>query len=300
MKKLNNARTIKSAATNSDKIRAQMIVDAATKNAVVMNGELVANIPLDLLFVDKSYQREIRGTRSDKIVDMANHFDYAKAGQIVVSYREDMGQFAIIDGQGRWRAAKLAGLQSLLANIQVNISRSEEAAQFAQQDKNSVRVNEHNKFNAGLVAAEENSEYAAYPELSRIMKAYGVKTPGHVSAITVALNTMKKDPVECEWIFKTIRQANWHEYKAGYSQYIMKALAIIYEEQPQLMAQVDKNLIPFMQKTNPSFFRDAAGMYGSNYATKARNVASIMMKLLSGDAVMESKLKTLLAENKAV
>ena len=98
MKKLNNARTIKSAATNSDKLRAQMIVDAATKNAVVMNGELVANIPLDLLFVDKSYQREIRGTRSDKIVDMANHFDYAKAGQIVVSYREDVGQFAIIDG----------------------------------------------------------------------------------------------------------------------------------------------------------------------------------------------------------
>ena len=116
MKKLNNARTIKSAATDSDKLRAQMIVDAATKNAVVMNGELVANIPLDLLFVDKSYQREIRGTHSDKIVDMANHFDYAKAGQIVVSYREDVGQFAIIDGQGRWRAAKLAGLQSLLAN----------------------------------------------------------------------------------------------------------------------------------------------------------------------------------------
>lgn len=177
---------------------------------------------------------------------------------------------------------------------------SDEAAQFAQQDKNSVRVNEHNKFNAGLVAAEENPEYAACPELARIMKAYGVKNPSHVSAITVALNTMKKDPVECEWIFKTIRQANWHEYKAGYSQYIMKALAIIYEEQPKLMAQVGSNLVPFMQKTNPTFFRDAAGMYGSNYATKARNVASIMMKLLSGDAVMESKLKTLLAESGTV
>lgn len=146
---------------SSDIIRSKMIVDAAEKNAVVMNGEKIMNVPVDLCFVDKNYQREIRGTRSSIIMDMANNWDYAKA---------------------------------------------------------------------------------------------------------------------------------------GYSQYVMKALAIIYEEQSELLPKVDKNLIPYMQKTNPGFFRDAAGTYGTPYVTKSRNVANIMMKLLCGDNVMTSKLKTLMAE----
>lgn len=42
---------------SSDIIRSKMIVDAAEKNAVVMNGEKIMNIPVDLCFVDKNYQR---------------------------------------------------------------------------------------------------------------------------------------------------------------------------------------------------------------------------------------------------
>lgn len=281
---------------SSDIIRSKMIVDAAEKNAVIMNGEKIMNIPVDLCFVDKNYQREIRGTRSSIIMDMANNWDYAKAGQIEVSYREDEGKFAIIDGQGRWEAAKTAGLLTILANIKTGLSDSDEAKLFAEQDKNRVKVSEHAKFRAGLIAAKTDPDFSVYPELAQIMKANGVDNPAHVSAITVALHVMKKDPVECEWIFKTIRKANWHDCKAGYSQYVMKALSIIYEEQSEPLPKVDENLVPYMQKTNPGFFRDAAGTYGTTYVTKSRNVANIMMKLLCGDKVMTSKLKTLMAE----
>lgn len=67
MKKSN--KSVKS--ISSDIIRSKMIVDAAEKNAVVMNGEKIMNVPVDLCFVDKNYQREIRGTRSSIIMDMA-------------------------------------------------------------------------------------------------------------------------------------------------------------------------------------------------------------------------------------
>lgn len=85
----------------SNIMRCELIMDAARKNAVIMNGQLVANIPIDLLFVDESYQREIKGTRSSTILKIAHNFDYAKAGLILASFRADKGMFAVIDGHGR-------------------------------------------------------------------------------------------------------------------------------------------------------------------------------------------------------
>ncbi len=267
----------------SNIMRCELIMDAARKNAVIMNGQLVANIPIDLLFVDESYQREIKGTRSSTILKIAHGFDYAKAGLILASFRADKGMFAVIDGHGRYEAAKISGKMTVMATIYESISVSKEAELFMNQDDNKVRVTDHAKFCAGIVASREIEGYDEYPELARIMKANGVTNPAHVSAIKEALRVTKKDPIEAEWIFNTIRKANWHDTKAGYSQYVMKALSIIYEEQPELKDNVKARLIPAMKSTSPIYFASAATLLGNPRLTKFRNVADIMIKILGGD-----------------
>ena len=238
-----------------------------------MNGQLVANIPIDLLFVDESYQREIKGTRSSTILKIAHNFDYAKAGLILASFRADKGMFAVIDGHGRYEAAKVSGKMTVMATIYESISVSKEAELFMNQDDNKVRVTDHAKFCAGIVAAREIEGYNEYPELARIMKANGVTNPAHVSAIKEALRVTKKDPIEAEWIFSTIRKANWHDADGGYSQYVLKALSIIYEEQPELKDNAKARLIPAMKSTSPIYFASAATLLGNPRLTKFRNVA---------------------------
>ena len=93
----------------------------------------VAAIPVDALFADHTYQRELDERRVDK---MAHTYQVALVGIIEVSARPD-GRYAVLDGQHRWACVRNvhatdARPPSLPCRVHTGLTSTEEAVLYHQ------------------------------------------------------------------------------------------------------------------------------------------------------------------------
>jgi hypothetical protein len=203
------------------------------------------------LFVDSSYQRKPQR----KINQIAANWDDDKCGFLEVSYRKDIGKFAIIDGQNRYYAAKICGIDRLHCHILTGIQVKEEAFRFASQDENKTIMNTYDKFRAELCAGVPESIH-----LKSICDKYGIKIKnsttvqtGHLRSITRAKNTLKlAGEAGLKWIFDVIRDCGWHNVKNSYSSVMMSALHNLYMATDSDDYEIVKNnLVKYFEKTTP-------------------------------------------------
>lgn len=82
-------------------------------------------LPTNILFID-TYQRNVRENLVKKI---AKNIDVVKLGCIVVSLRKN-GSYAVVDGQHRLQAMRLAGYEKALCIVFKDIKKPEEAKKF--------------------------------------------------------------------------------------------------------------------------------------------------------------------------
>lgn len=97
-----------------------------------------------------SYQRPTNTAQVEKI---AAHFDEAKLGLPIVSFRN--GQYHLLDGAHRIAALRKMGYTHAMCIVLTGLSYRDEADYFRTQNQNSRPLTKYNLFKAGLESGDE-------------------------------------------------------------------------------------------------------------------------------------------------
>lgn len=157
-------------------------------------------VRIDDLRIDDTYQRPIMKRGWRQIEWIAENFNWASFSPVMVS-RIDGGLFALIDGQHRAHAARLAGFHSIPA-LCVEVSQIEQAAAFARVNGNVTQVTQQAMFKAALAAGEAwavDSERAVAEggcTLMRYMKSSHERKPGEIFQIGLIRDMVRHGEAE--------------------------------------------------------------------------------------------------------
>lgn len=214
--------TIKIATAEERRMNETMV-----KNAFPFGNVRAAYLPVTSLFVDGDYQRKPQS----KINKIAANWDEDLCSFILVNYRQEIGKFAIIDGQNRFSAACIAGVEFLPCHILVNETKEEEAKRFACQDVNKTRVSPFDKFKAELLYGDKVSL-----KLKEICDSYGIvikpacsKQTKHLKSITNTKEILRQGGEDgLRWIFDVIKASGWHSSRNAYCSSIVRGLYGVY------------------------------------------------------------------------
>lgn len=229
-------------------ITAQSIID----RGITLNGCLYAEIPLDLIRVDVSYQREISGCRWPHINAMAAGWDATKANVVLVSYRTGTQFFFVLDGQGRFVAAQKAGLKTITCQILQNLELKDEAEAFLSQDDNLTKISMHDKCKAGVVAGHKDCI-----TLMNTLAKYGIDMK-EVNGIGTAMEIAAKNPTEIDWLIGLIVRTEWYGQHNCFSRTTLKSLHELYNKDFGKMDRIESVLIPIMKSNRPDILRNAS------------------------------------------
>lgn len=239
-------------------------------------------LPLDLLFVDYSYQRPTRS----KVQKIAKDFDPNKAGFLLVSYRETDAKFAIIDGGNRYEAAKLIGLPSLPCQILTDLSVEQEALVFAAQNENRVRLTENDLLKAQVCAGDEIAigfqnlcnEFGL--RLYRNQYTRDTNQPEMV-CVKTARSCYAENAEAFRWVLSMIRRSGWATASKGHSVYTIKPLFNLYLANAENVNEIESKLLPIMQKIAPVVMLAKAQTAFIGY-TRTEAMTSLMRHLVDG------------------
>lgn len=110
-------------------------------------------LPIAELRVDRSYQRDIRGSGRSKILKIAAEFDWSCFSPVICAPAEG-GGYAIIDGQHRATAASLIGVDKVPCLL-VIADRARQAKSFAAVNGTVTRMNSYSVYRASRAAGDE-------------------------------------------------------------------------------------------------------------------------------------------------
>ena len=132
------------------------------KNSQKVGNKIFVELPLEYMKVDsKMYQRPVQ--RHVRII--ARNWKDDKCNPILVNYRGD-GYFYIIDGQHRYEAALMRGMESLVCEVLVGLTIVEEADLFVEQNEGSKKLSTYDTFKANVCRCKFQSIGASIPELA--------------------------------------------------------------------------------------------------------------------------------------
>jgi hypothetical protein len=128
-------------------------MSTTTRSSTRSSDTYVTALPVDELFADDAYQRPLDTPRARRA---ATSWDPRMAGIIDVSDRGEAAtpRWAIIDGQHRWAAAKLAGITALAANVHTGLSCADEAKLFDRLNRERRRITTWDHWRARSAAGD--------------------------------------------------------------------------------------------------------------------------------------------------
>lgn len=282
---MNNLRVVGNNAvvenTNVVEEKENMLARTVMSNAYTLWGKKIADIPVDLLELDHSYQR-IETGNANKI---AENWDKDACEFLLVSYRN--GKFYVIDGQHRMIAAKIKGIESLPCVIFTGLTRSEEARRFSIQGNGRKKLAPNDTFKANLECG--NSKYkdvATDMEIKRICEKYGVTitmsnfnlriSPKRLRSISRSRTIVSTNGSECfEWILNTITNSNWDECADAYEKDMLMLFRAYYTEHTRIgnMEEATEKLSKVMNSVTPKeLIAQAIGDYPTHTKTTALKI----------------------------
>lgn len=111
-------------------------------------------VRLDLIDVDRNYQRELRSSLVEKIL---SKFSWRKFGALVLT-RKPEGRFSVVEGQHRWKAACLhPEIDEVPAVIVSHDDTAGEAESFLAINRDRMAVTSVEQYWAGLTAGDETA-----------------------------------------------------------------------------------------------------------------------------------------------
>lgn len=218
-------------------------------------------LPVSLLRIDPTFQRNILDRGKKNIGEIAEAFDWNKFGTVIVA--RTGGYFSVIDGQHRTTAAKLCGITDIPCQV-IDADRKQQASSFAAINGNVTALNGLQIHHARVAAQEPEALAVAaacsaagvqilrYPVPASLIKPAQTLAVGSVYAchrryggevLTAALSCLSKT-----------RGGNPGVYRAQ----IIQALSLVLSKRPSLMAD-SKQLLAWASKVNfNSIWLDAA------------------------------------------
>lgn len=131
-------------------------------------------IPLEQLYIDHRYQRPTEGGASkNNLRYMQANFSWEACGALIVCHAPDKKQYAIIDGQHRFRAAKTRkDIQELPCVIISGQDVKQQAESFVAINTRRQALHSLSAYHAAIVAG-----MPAALEVHEIVKKYGIEIP---------------------------------------------------------------------------------------------------------------------------
>lgn len=132
-------------------------------------------VPIGDLKIDDKAQRTLNKKRAEQLADT---FVPEAVGTIIVSERESGGKY-IIDGQHRWYASKLKGLESVVCEVHKGLTQVDEATLFLIKNRESSRPSALDEYHIGLTG-----NIPLFVETDKAIRSRGL-TMGSSSANTI-------------------------------------------------------------------------------------------------------------------
>lgn len=229
-----------------------MLAENTIRNARELWGKKLAEVPVDLMRIDKRYQRAI----SAMISQLIKEWDDKKCLFLLVSYRD--GVFYIIDGQHRWEAAKARGISHLPCIIFTGLTWQEEARIFAEQNKNITKLTPFDTFKANVACGDISyPEIKTDLELKSICDRHGITVQKSTRVKTLKSVTRGRDIINqagaggLEWIFALIESIHWENYKETYASKMLDLFKWIYMNYKSNTIAENNKLFDFMDTITP-------------------------------------------------
>lgn len=245
-------------------------------NAYSICNKRIASVPVSLMRLDKSYQRE---TNNENIQKLIRDWDNDRCDFLLASYRDE--KFYVVDGQHRLTAAKYKGIEELPCIILTGLTREQEARLFARQNENVKKLTIYDVFKANIANGDTSiPEIKIDMEIDRICKKHGIKVKvtnrytykeRTLRSLSATRRIIKTYGVECaEWIFDTVDKTNWKTCMEVTSSQIQYMLKNFYVENKDNLSYWQKAVERVMNTYTPN---QIIGCARSDYANYALGVA---------------------------
>lgn len=260
----------------------KMITSATVKNAIKIGTKHIAWIPVELMNIPP-YQR----SKQSYVNHIAENWDDNKCDVLTVSYDKENGWFNVVDGQHRAIAARMRGVEYLVAVIHSGMNQSQEASFYVNQNTSSKKLSHYDIFKANqfIKDAEDTEISIIDKKLKAICDEYGieVKKSASCGVLKSVLHTRKilrcKDEGEdcLRFIFEVIQSSQWDKQNNGYCYVVINALRKVYRDHKDNLEYTKQQLCNYMIKKT---YKDLDILGMTNYSNLGRTAR--------WDAVMSS------------
>ena len=256
MRKNMNA-TEKTVETNTVTMTESALAQTVLDGALTICGKKIAAVPVSLLRIDKSYQRE---PNSENVQNLIKEWDINLCDFLDVSYRD--GLFNIINGQHRFTAGSYVGVPSLPCMIRTGLTRSQEAIIFARQNRNVKKLYPYDTYKANIQCGD-----TSYPEVKVDMAINRICSAHNIEVKKVGRGTKENKVLRClffarrivrangsdsfEWVIDTICNTNWENCSDAYTQAIVRMLNDFYIENRDNISAYEEFVKKAMNSTTP-------------------------------------------------
>lgn len=258
--------------TSSESILARSVMS----NTYSICNKRIASVPVMLMKLDKSYQRE---TNNENIQNLIKNWDNDRCDFLLVSFRDD--RFYIVDGQHRYTAAKYKGIEELPCIILTELTREQEARIFSRQNENVKKLTIYDVFKANIANGDVSiPEVKIDMEIDRLCKKYGIKVTRAnrytrnekiLRSLSETRRIMRIHGVDCvEWILHTADKTNWKTCPEVTSKQIQEMLKNFYIENKENISYWQKVVENVMNSYTPN---QIIGCARSDYANYTLGVA---------------------------
>ena len=261
-------------------------------NTYTICNKRIASVPVSLMKLDKSYQRE---TNKDNINKLVRDWDNDRCDFLLVSFRDD--RFYVVDGQHRYTAAGYKGVKTLPCIILTGLTREQEARIYSGQNENVKKLTIYDVFKANLVNGDVSiPEVKIDMEIDRLCKKYGIKVSvtnrytqkeKTLRSLSATRRIIQTYGVECaEWIFGTVNKTNWRTCPEVTSYQIQNMLKTFYAENVTNLHYWQEAVERVMNTYTP---KQIIGCARSDYANYTMKVAlNICFKeLVNGNKIIK-------------
>jgi hypothetical protein len=239
----------------------------------------IRRVPIDVLAVDPSYQREVKAGHKKIVAD----FDETAFGVPLIGEREDCTLW-IVDGLQRITAIKKLGQDVVRCEVFASKGPEHEAQVFKLINLDRTRLRPIEEFKALLTAHDEEAW-----KIKTAVESCGFSIKeGRNGAYTVlqCVNTLKRmlkyhKEEGIKFALNTTKEA-WPEDMLGIYSELLEGLGIFFTQQKGLVDQ--ERLIPRLQTTTPHKILYAARLASAGGPTTT-NVYDVIVKLYRKRAV---------------
>lgn len=237
-------------------------------NLVKVGPRNYAMIPVDLLFVDERFQREVP-LNDEKVRILVRDWDDNKMDALKVSVHKEENAFSVVDGGHRLLAAIILGLKYIRCEVldlseDLNERLQKEAEIFIKQSEPITPIKPLDRHNGALickipenVALQELVEKYNIP-LKR-KAGHGKVVIGHLAGFDAALKIIKSYGKETfDHILYILCSSRWNMEAMGLGSDTFRLLKNIFLLHPDKTEEIISSLISYFSKITPRTFFSAA------------------------------------------